>query len=226
MLAGLHSYARSLFAWPMTTAATVVQALDAVCRDHFINTTSFIQARRVHVFIRAAFATTMKPDTVNGINFSSQTFTNTFAMIKNILSHTDRKRKNCADGQVLPPEQSEDATTTTSMPFLNLMSIKFANTCDRQVCSRQEYTITQLAVLCLKAAVRCLQEKIKPQKPSDTLVQICLELLCVCMLTNVGMAEMRENGVQVVIALQQLNAAKKSGSLGIYIACMQVLSMA
>jgi len=226
MLAGLHSYARSLFAWPMTTAATVVQALDAVCRDHFINTTSFIQARRVHVIIRAAFATTMKPDTVNGINFSSQTFANTFAMIKNILSHTDRKRKNCADGLLLPSEQLEDANAPANMPFLNLLSVKFANTCNKQVCSWQQYTITQLAVLCLKAAVRGLEEKTKTQKPSDALVEICLEMLCICMLAPAGMAEMRENGVQVVIILLQMNAAKKTGSLSIDIACTQVLAMA
>jgi len=186
MLAGLHSYARSLFTWPMATAATVVQALDAVCCDDFINTTSFIQARGVHVIIRAAFISTMRPDTVNGINFSSQTFTNTFAMIKNILSHTDRKRKICADGLLLPPEQLEDANTPANMPFLNLLFVKFANTCNKQVCSWQQYTITQLAVLCLKAAVRGLEGKIKTQKPSDTLVEICLELLCICMLAPAG----------------------------------------
>ena len=226
MLAGLHSYARSLFAWPIMTASTVIQALDAVCRNHFINTTRFIHARGVNVIIRAAFASTMNPDTVNGINFSGSTFTSTFAMLKNILSHTERKRKNCANGQELCPENPVDETETTSMPFLHVLSGKFANTCNKQVCSRQEYSVTQLAVLCLKAAVRCLRDNSKHQKPSETLVLLCLELLGVCMLSPVGMKEMRDNGVQVVLLLLKHNAAKKFGNLTIDVACMQVLSTA
>jgi len=226
MLAGLNSYAKSLFPWPMRTATVVIQALDAVCLDNLINTKRFIDANGVGIMMRAAFSCALLHNEISSINFSDTTWMATFVMMKNILSHKERKRKNCGTNQVFCGETFDEATTTTSMPFLSLVCKKFSNTARTDMLSRKEYTLTELIVLCLITYIQCIQEKSKHQKPSDSIVHLCLTLLLLCMQTPMGMMEMRKIGITIVMRLKLVNAQKKISCFVIDVGCMEVLAMA
>lgn len=210
----------------MSTAAVVIQALEAVCFDNLINTKRFINANGVNIIKRATFSCNLMHNEISSINFSSSVWMATFVMMENILSHKERKRKNCVDNQFFCGKTFDEATTTTSMPFLSLLSTKFWNSTRTDMVSRKEYTLTQLIITCLVTYMQCVLENSKHQKPSDAVVQLCLTLLELCMLTPTGMMEMPRNGITIVMRLKTVNAYKKISCFGIDVGCMQVLVMA
>jgi len=220
LLAGLNSYAKSLFTWPMSTATVVVEALDAVCLNNLINTKRLINANGVSIIMRAGFSCTLMHGAISSINFSSTTWMAILVMMTNILSQKDRKRKNSGD------ETFNKATTTTSMPFLSLVCKKFLNTSRTDVCGRKEYALTELIILCLITYMQCIREKSKHQKPSDAMVQVCLDLLKLCMHAPMGMLEMRKIGITIVMRLKTVNSQKKISCFVIDVGCMEVLAMA
>jgi len=245
MLAGLNAYTKGQFNWPMKTAANVIKGLDALCRNNHLNTAKFVNADGVDILIRAAFYSTMC--TEQKPNFTSEAWVGALGMLYHIMTLKVRLRRPIEDistddksadndntaaaaGAVAgsPADQGAADAATYAMPFLNLLSKKFPNTISSSLWLRsrtprnplsQEYYITELPMLCIR-------EKLDSGKPHDTLVCLCLELLCVCMKKPEGLLHMGDSGVESVLALKTQNAAKTRSCLEMDVLCVEVLTVA
>jgi len=210
----------------MPTAAVVIQALDAMYFNNYANTKSFVNANGVGIMMRAAFSPALLHNEAISTDFSSPVWMAALKMMKNMMTHRDRKRKIGPSTPGLSAASYEEAATALSMPFLHLVKNKFSNTARTDTLTRTEYTLTELIIMCLVTYMQCIRDKSKHHRPSDTIVCLCLSMLQTCMLAPVGMAEMRKIGITIVVNLKRANGGKKISSFAMDVACLEVIAMA
>jgi hypothetical protein len=121
-------------------------------------------------------------------------------------------------------DQNANSTDTHTMPFLNQISKKFFNTFQVKHAKREAFGITDLALLCIADKVN--PAKSRALRATDSVVQQCLELLCICMLKRAGIQRMVLDGIETILQLKAQNAAQTRKCVITDVLCMKVLAIA